>query len=146
MNDTSKPTNVQELVAYLAEKPFLHCGSYHAEDAGPRKFTGASPKMITFDKLAPNEGKATLPIGPCRPCPEGPDFSFDEDGFTVHIGSVGIRYAYLETADEVPLVRYAVDLKLGTVLGGVNFACAHLFDETNFSDTFTWVGDRKSVG
>jgi hypothetical protein len=137
MSDNGKPTNVNELVAYLTESQLVFCGSIHVEDAGPRRFVSANRLRAVFEKLAPNSGRATLPLAKCGAIV--PDFSFADDGFTVHLNNGSIRYAYLRSPDDVPLVRYGKTLTIGQALGEVNFACSPLFDESCFSATYEWL-------
>jgi hypothetical protein len=137
MTDNGKPTNVAELVAYLTANPFVHCGSVHVEDSGPRQFVSADQRRAVFEKLAPNSGRATLPLAKCGPIEV--EFDFTDNDFTVHLNRGSIRYAYLRSADDVPLVRYSKALTVGQVLGELNFACAQLFDESCFSATYEWL-------
>jgi len=135
MTDNGKPTNVRELLAYLPNNPFVFCGSIHTEDAGPRKFVSADVRRAVFEKAS--GGRATLPLVKCGPIE--PSFTFADDGFTVHLNAGSIRYAYLRSADDVPMVAYSDQLTISQALGGVNFACSHLFDESSFSATYEWL-------
>ena len=139
-----KPKSVTELAAYLEANPFVHMVSVHVEDAGPRKFTHAGRNGLHFTK-SNGRGDACVPTGPCRPCPAGPEFSFDNDGFVLTVNKVALRYFYIASWDDVPLLSYQEETTVREVLGAANAACCHLFDESSFSETVSYLGLKPEM-
>jgi hypothetical protein len=86
----NKPTNRDELIAFLRENPRVYCHHFNLDESGYRTYQSSNDYGINFIK---GDGSpAFCPLG-CNVAPQS--VHYNNSGFVLTMFGVGIKYEYV---------------------------------------------------